>query len=232
MFSTGAVGVEMAAELKLVHPQLRVTLVHSRDKLLSAEQLPDDVKDRSLELVREAEVDVLMSHRLDRTEEIKDEQGNKCFRVHFTNGHTMLADRVTMAISRSVPSTTFLSSSALDKEGYVKIQANLAFPSDTPHSGNHFAIGDLVRWSGIKRCGAAMHMGYHAGNNIHQQMQKDLFGTEPKFLELQEIPPMIGLAVGKKAAAYWPEGGVTSGEDVLKAFFGDDLGFSSEYPLV
>jgi hypothetical protein len=113
----------MAAELKLVQPHLKVTLVHSRDKLLSSEPLPDDVKDRSLELLREANVDVLMSHRLDRTEEIKDDQGNKCFRVHFTNGHTMLADQVAMAISRSVPSTTFLSDKALDNEGYVKIQA-------------------------------------------------------------------------------------------------------------
>ncbi|KAK4108312.1 pyridine nucleotide-disulfide oxidoreductase-like protein [Canariomyces notabilis] len=222
----GAVGIEMAAELKLVQPHLKVTLVHSRDKLLSSEPLPDDVKDRSLELLREANVDVLMSHRLDRTEEIKDDQGNKCFRVHFTNGHTMLADQVAMAISRSVPSTTFLSDKALDNEGYVKIQASLAFPPDTPNSADHFAIGDVVKWSGIKRCGAAMHMGYFAANNIHQRIQKEVSGKEPAFLELEEIPPMIGLAVGKKAVSYWPQAGMSSGEDVMKAFFGDDLGFT------
>lgn len=113
----------MAAELKLVQPHLRVTLVHSRDKLLSSEQLPDEVKDRSLELLREAGVEVLMSHRLDRTEETKDDGGNKCFRVHFTNGRTMLADQVAMAVSKSVPSTAFLPGTALDEEGYVRIQA-------------------------------------------------------------------------------------------------------------
>ena len=74
-----------------------------------------------------------------------------------------------------------------------------------------------------------MHMGYYAANNIHQQMQKELGGKEPAFLELGEIPPMIGLALGKKAVAYWPEGGLISGEEVLKDFFNDDLGFSSEY---
>ncbi|KXX79674.1 Apoptosis-inducing factor 2 [Madurella mycetomatis] len=222
----GAVGIEMAAELKLVQPHIKVTLVHSRDKLLSSEPLPDDVKDRSLELLREADVDVLMSHRLARTEEIKDDNGNPCIRVHFTNGHTMLADQVAMAVSKSVPSTTFLSGKALDEEGYVKIQPSLAFPSDTPNSEDHFAIGDLVKWSGIKRCGAAMHMGYFAANNIHQQMQKKVAGRKPTFLELDEIPPMIGLAVGKKAVSYWPQAGMASGEDVMKAFFGDDLGFS------
>jgi hypothetical protein len=76
-----------------------------------------------------------------------------------------------------------------------------------------------------------MHMGYYAANNIYQQMQMQTQTAgkeELKPLQLDEIPPMIGLAVGKKAVAYWPEAGVTSGEDVMKAFFGDDLGFSSE----
>ncbi|KAK4241189.1 apoptosis-inducing factor 2 [Achaetomium macrosporum] len=221
----GAVGIEMAAELKLVQPHIKVTLVHSRDKLLSSEPLPDEVKDVSLELVREAGVDVLTSHRLDRTEETTDEHGNKCLRLHFTNGHTMLADQVSLAVSRPTPSTSFLPSSVLDEEGYVKIQANLNFPATTPNAADHFAIGDLVKWSGIKRCGAAMHMGYFAAHNIHQRMQnKTTDGSS--FLELSEIPPMIGLAVGKKAVSYWPEGGVSAGEEVTKLFFGDDLGFS------
>lgn len=113
----------MATELKVVHPHLRVTLVHARDKLLSSEALPDEVKQRSLELVREADVNALMSHRVDRTDETADDQGKPCLRVHFTNGHTMLADKVIMAVSRSVPSTTYLPPAVLDEEGYVRIQA-------------------------------------------------------------------------------------------------------------
>jgi hypothetical protein len=104
-------------------------------------------------------------------------------------------------------------------------------PSDAPHTADHFAIGDIAQWSGIKRCGAAMHMGYLAAHNIHQLMQQRLKNVEPDFVELEEVPPMIGLAVGKKAVAYWPEAGMTSGEDVLKTFFGDDLGFSSKSPI-
>lgn len=235
----------MAAELKLVCPDLKVTLIHSRDKLLSAEPLPDEVKDRSLELVHEAGVDVLMSHRVDKTEEFVD-NGHKAYKVYFTNGHTLVADSVIMAISRSVPSTTFLPREVLNEQGYVKIQpryvsipsfdeaqtqtnesdcCSLHFPSETPNSDDHLAIGDLVKWSGIKRCGGAMHMGYLAANNIHMRMKQAVSGTEPTYLELDEIPPMIGLAVGKKAVAYWPTNGVSSGEDVNKLFFGDDLGF-------
>ncbi len=73
-----------------------------------------------------------------------------------------------------------------------------------------------------------MHMGYYVANNIHQIVSQKLAGTEPVFLELAEIPPMIGLAVGKKAVAYWPQDGTTYGEDVMRAFFGDDLGFTSK----
>ncbi|KAG7284031.1 hypothetical protein NEMBOFW57_010389 [Staphylotrichum longicolle] len=224
----GAVGIEMAAELKLVHPHLTVTLVHSRDKLLSSESLPDEVKDRSLDLLRDAGVDVLMSHRLERTEKTTDDAGGTCLRVHFTNGHAMLADNVVMAVSRSVPSTTYLPHSALDEEGYVKIQANLTFPPTTPNppTTSPSATSSAGR---AKRCGAAMHMGYFAAHNIHQHMQlqqqqqrlgkddsppraqeqKTETETEPKrpqYLELKEIPPMIGLAVGKQAVLTGPRG--------------------------
>jgi hypothetical protein len=60
-------------------------------------------------------------------------------------------------------------------------------------------------------------------------MIQRLLGTTPIFLELAEIPPMIGLAVGKKAMSYWPEGGTDFGETVMEQFFGDDLGFTSEF---
>lgn len=42
---------------------------------------------------------------------------------------------------------------------------------------------------------------------------------------------MIGLAVGAKAVASGPEGTVF-GEDVLKAYFKHDLGFTSKFPLL
>lgn len=43
---------------------------------------------------------------------------------------------------------------------------------------------------------------------------------------------MIGLAVGKKAVAYGPDMGTVSGEDVMEAYFRNDLGFDSECPFL
>lgn len=73
-----------------------------------------------------------------------------------------------------------------------------------------------------------MHGGHYTAHNIHQNILKDAVSHEPKFQEFQEVPPMIGLAVGKKAVAYGPDIGTISGEDVMQAYFRDDLGFTSK----
>lgn len=119
----GAVGIEMAAELKLTQPDTDVTLVHSREQLLSAEPLPEETKVKALELLRETGVDVLMSHRLDTMDEVKTGDHSKCLDLTFTNGHKMKTSEVIMAISRSTPITTYLPQEVLDEEGYMKINA-------------------------------------------------------------------------------------------------------------
>lgn len=53
----------------------------------------------------------------------------------------------------------------------------------------------------------------------------------PVFKELEFMPAMIGLAVGKKAVAYGPAMGTISGEDVMHSYFRDDLGFTSMFYL-
>lgn len=76
-----------------------------------------------------------------------------------------------------------------------------------------------------------MFMGYTAAVNIHQQLLQQNFNTTPKFVPISEIPPMIALAVGKKAVLYGPEEGMTWGEDKMEMMFGEDLGWTSKYSL-
>ncbi|KAI1096643.1 FAD/NAD(P)-binding domain-containing protein [Rostrohypoxylon terebratum] len=221
----GAVGIEMAAELKEVQPNVKVTLAHSRSKLLSAEPLPDNVKDCALDLTREAGVEVLLNHRLKSQTPVKNEDGTEVFEVEFENGHKMTASLVVMAISRSVPTTTYLPEELLNEDRYVNIKPSLQIASDKIRdAASHFAVGDLINWSGIKRCGGAMHQGKYTGFNIHQLMLKDIQGKEPVFNEIAEVPPMIGLAVGKNALSYGNEG-MKHGKQVMEWFFEEDLGF-------
>lgn len=72
-------------------------------------------------------------------------------------------------------------------------------------------------------------MGCTAAVNIHQLMLQETFGTPAKFVEIEEFPPMIALAVGNKAVLYGPEDGVTWGEEQMDMMFGKDLGWSSEF---
>ncbi|KUI58345.1 hypothetical protein VP1G_05685 [Cytospora mali] len=222
----GAVGIEMATELKIMRPETKVTLVHSRDKLLSSEDLPDECKDRAVELVREGGVELLLGSRLEGTAEVKRGDGRTVTEVSFTDGKKMDASVVIMAVSKPVPSTEFLPREALDEENLIKARPSMQFPVGVPNADCHFAAGDAIKWSGIKRCGGAMHMGYFVAHNIHEMILKKMHGVTPKFLELGEVPPMIGLAVGNKAISYSPAQGVCFGEDVMKAFFGDDIAFS------
>jgi NADH dehydrogenase FAD-containing subunit len=220
----------MAAELKHVKPDVQVTLAHSRDKLLSAEPLPDKVKDCALELMEQGGVEVLLNHRLASSTPIKNADGSSAYKVVFANGHKMIASEVITAVSNSIPSTSYLPLQALDADGYVNVRPTMQLPTGVPNAESHFAVGDLIHWSGIKRCGGAMHEGKFAGWNVHQIMQQQLQGKEPDFSRLSEIPPMIGLAVGKNGISYGTEG-MNYGPQVMQYFFEDDLGFRSKFPF-
>jgi NADH dehydrogenase FAD-containing subunit len=117
----GAVGIEMAAEVKLCHPHTKVTLVHSRDKLLSSEPLPDETKDMALQALRDAGVEVLLPERATGTTASIGPDGRAMQTLTLQDGRHLVASQVISAISQSVPNTSYLPKSALDSEGLVKI---------------------------------------------------------------------------------------------------------------
>lgn len=115
---SGAVGIEMAAELKLIYPDLKVTLIHSREKLLSSEPLPDEFKDRALAVLKEGGVEVIMGRRVTETTAVDADH----FKLTLSDGTQIVAGQVVNAISRSVPTSSFLPSAILDSTGHVKVQ--------------------------------------------------------------------------------------------------------------
>ena len=108
--------------MKMLRPHIKVVLIHSHSKLLSAEPLPDEVKDCALNLIIDAGVDVLLDCRMERSTERIGDDGVKCLELNFANGRTMIASHLIMAVSRSVPSTEFLPPAVLGADGYVKIR--------------------------------------------------------------------------------------------------------------
>lgn len=230
----------MAAELKLVDPSKKVTLIQSREKLLSSEPLPDDFKDKVAQVVKEQGVELILGHRVTKQETVELGDGNTHYKLTMSDGSEIQTGHVIWALSQSVPTTSFLPQNTLNEDGFVKIDAKYVSHgqllevvyANTNRLGfsnlsNHYAAGDSALWSGIKRCGGAMHMGHFAGMNIYQQLllARDAKHV-PRWKEIQEFPATIALAVGKQAVVYSPNSGTTWGEDSMKAYFGDDLGWS------
>jgi hypothetical protein len=105
-------------------------------------------------------VEVILGHRVTETIPVKTEDGSPLFKLTLSDGTEMKAGSVTSAMSRSIPSTTYLPQAALDSEGYVKIDPTYAvspilynsqltthsmnFTIDVPNSRHHFAIGDIA----------------------------------------------------------------------------------------
>ncbi|GAB1213997.1 hypothetical protein ATERTT37_003153 [Aspergillus terreus] len=221
----GAVGIEIAAEIKLLRPQTKVTLVHSRNKLLSSEALPDEFSAKTLELLQESKIELVMGARVQDTITRKSETGTT-YTLKLSDGRELTAGHVINAVSRFSPTSSYLPAASVDDEGYIRITPTVEFADNIPNAQYHYAAGDLAKWTGIKRGGAAMHQGHYAAVNIHQKMMQEMHQTEPKFLSLMEVAPMMALALGATAVGYFPATGLSSGDEVRNMFFNDDLGYN------
>jgi len=111
----------MAAEVKLMYPDQTVTLIHSRDKILSSEPLPDFFKEKSLVELKETGVEVVLSKRVNEINPVEGSHGRIEYSLTLSDGATLQAGHVISAISKSIPSSSFLPKNALDAEGLVKI---------------------------------------------------------------------------------------------------------------
>jgi len=123
----GAVGVEMAAEIKEIDPNHKVTLVHSRDRLLSAEPLPDDFKDRVCDVLRETGIEVILGQRVVDHKAVETSEERRTWHLTLADGMQLKTGHVMSAISKCVPTSTYLPQDALDQEGYVHIHPTYAF---------------------------------------------------------------------------------------------------------
>jgi thioredoxin reductase len=103
------------------HPSIKVSLIHSRDRLLSNEPLSDEFMAQTAEMLQEEGVVVILNQRPSIT---TDGQGNQILR--FKDGTETQPGFIFDATSKWVPITAYLPAAALDDEGYVKVQAKFA----------------------------------------------------------------------------------------------------------
>lgn len=145
----------------MIHPSVVVTLIHSRDQLLSAEPLPEPFKTETIALLREIGVEVITSKRVLDIKPCNTPESTKTTLV-LSDGSEMCVSHVIKAVSKPSPTTGYLPSKALNAEGEVPVLETLQFPDTVSNSAVHFAIGDIAAWPPnnapyIKRCGTYTH---------------------------------------------------------------------------
>ena len=251
IIGAGAVGIEFAAEIKNYYPGINVTLIHSRNQVLSSEPLPSPVKDQVGKMLTEEGVNVILGNRASITE-----QANGEFNVKLADGTVLTADFVIDSTKKGEPTTGTLPKECLNEDGEIMVEHDLTFKTG-PNRESHFGVGDVIAWSGIKRAGSAMVMGQAAAWNIFASILNSespsttsasspsststspssspsstttsLSLTESKIplTELPSWPAVIGIAVGKQCLTYDEKNGMKYGVDVMQGYFQDDLGWAA-----
>lgn len=211
----------------MIYPDTKVTLVHSRDHLLSSEPLPSDFAIETLRLLRENKVEVVLEKRV-----LNVVANEKKKEVKLSDGTTIFASHVISAISKPIPTARYLPREALDEQKQIRVKATLQFADAVPNSDSHAAVGDIAAWPPnptpvIKRCGGAMHHGNVAASNLYQHMSHRLgYIQKPVYQEVAVHDPAIALALGNTAIGYSSQTGIASGPEVRERMFGDDLGLT------
>jgi hypothetical protein len=122
------------------HPSIKVSLIHSRELLLSNEPLTDDFKAQTARLLQEEGVEVVLNQRpIINT----DEKGNQILR--FKDGTETRPGFIFDATTKWVPITAYLPAEALNDEGYVKIQAKFVFFGENQKGANELKFHATIR---------------------------------------------------------------------------------------
>ncbi|KAL1864578.1 hypothetical protein Daus18300_007594 [Diaporthe australafricana] len=192
----GAVGVQMACDLKEVYPDKEVTLVHSREHIMPVyhERLSDMIKERFAELgvkfVGGSRVNIpAEGYPLGGT-------GGEPIPVSLQDGRTLTADFVVQATGQ-IPNTQFLKDLAPSsndsllnpKNGFIRVKPTLQFQDQAyPHL---YALGDVAD-SGAHK---AARPGFAQAVAVAKNIQAMVEGKQPSE-EIVVGPPAIHLTLG------------------------------------
>ncbi|KXN64566.1 FAD/NAD(P)-binding domain-containing protein [Conidiobolus coronatus NRRL 28638] len=221
----GAVGVELAADIKSHYPEKKVTLVHSR-ALPIVGPFSDKFRNRVIEELKTVGVETLFENRV-LAESKREENGKEVYHLKTNQGVELTADLVFNCIGPGKPVTNILDLESteefplLDKYNLVKVRPTMQLAN--PKYSHIFAIGDINDWQEIKLAGAAMYQGYYAAQNIVKILDNESDECEEKKVleNYPNYPPSLILFMGEKHGVGELESGIMETEAVIKLSGGD-----------
>ncbi|KAF8641752.1 hypothetical protein AX16_009829 [Volvariella volvacea WC 439] len=242
----GALGIQFATDIAAVYPQKRVTLLHSRNRLLP--RFDEAMHTEILETLQKTDIDVILGERLDLQSISKDTVNESGQRVVKTvTGREVAADLLLLCTGQK-PNTGILKDMdplTLDPNtSLIHVLRTLQIarlPSGDTSSTEEaakpyphiFAIGDAADAFGAIAAGhTAYRQGEVAANNIVRLIKRaEKVQPTDEVEELEEYspgPPGIKVSLGLTKAVYQINGTVgvlTDGKPDLQAaliwpFFG------------
>ncbi|GAW26044.1 putative oxidoreductase [Rosellinia necatrix] len=192
----GAVGVQMATDLKEIYPDKRVTLVHSRAQLMPLyhPKLDEIIKERC----RELGVTLVLGSRVDIPADEFQRDTGEPITVSLQDGRTLEADVVIPATGQT-PNTQFLSalppspseggSLVNEANGFIRVGPTLQFRD--PAYRHLYAVGDVADSGAHKAARPGAAQAQVVARNILAMVE----GREP-VEEIVVEPPAIHLTLG------------------------------------
>ncbi|KAI8948379.1 FAD/NAD(P)-binding domain-containing protein [Xylaria longipes] len=192
----GAVGVQMAADLKEIYPEKEITLVHSRNQLMPLyhEKLDEIIKERFQELG----IKLVLGSRVNiPADEFQQENvSGEPITVSLQNGSTLQADVVIPATGQT-PNTQFLSALTASSEnslinpanGFIRVRPTLQFQD--PAYPSLYAVGDVADSGAHKAARPGAAQAQVVAKNILDMVE----GREPSG-KIEVAPAGIHMTLG------------------------------------
>ncbi|KAK9379362.1 uncharacterized protein V2V93DRAFT_406746 [Kockiozyma suomiensis] len=171
----GAVGIELAGELKYFYPNKTITLLHSRDRLPPEPSLDPGFSVQVLDALQRLGVDTYLNTRVTSTAPADKSNFSIGKEIVTTlDGKEFHSDLTVWCTFRGNPATEFMDpkvyASTLDEFGVLKVNPDMTLVG-SPHSFEHiYAIGDVNDFPVIKTAGGAVFQANIVAQNLARQI--------------------------------------------------------------
>ncbi|KAG6840624.1 hypothetical protein C0991_005476 [Blastosporella zonata] len=212
----GAVGIELAGEIKDQWPEKKVTIVHG-DKLLLNPSYPDKVRKAIAASVTVRGIDLVLDEYINEPD-TKVVQG-----ISTSTGRQLKAADLVIQARGPRPNTAFVSealgTAALSSLGLIKVRPTLQLPQ----YDNIFAAGDVIDWKEQKQSAKAAVHGAIVAANIQALLNNKSLKPYKGSME------MIVITNGKASPTLFRQNRNNSGLAYFDVLWGITLGawFSS-----
>ncbi|KAG7388738.1 Apoptosis-inducing factor 2 [Phytophthora boehmeriae] len=215
----GAVGVEVAGEIKTKYPNKTVTILEAKGELVANDNVREKFRTKLSTYLERLGVKVIMGERL--TERMSGNSFEK--RTLSTDKGTEIHSDVQLLCGGFCPTTELIQkmdSSLVTVEGFIKVTKQLQL--DSAKYSNIYALGDASNSPAPKRAYFAGQQGKHLGGELALVVRKKQTNVSKAFPDVEVEGTLLPLGPDGGISQLPLFGGLVLGDWVTKAIKSKD----------